>query len=170
MQIGTGSGNSATGRRWLERYEAVDGQIAPFGLRAMGAADVRPGERVLDVGCGCGETSLELARRVGASGSVTGVDISRLLIETSRQLADRLKVSNVRFEAADAETVPLPTQSFDLVFSGFGVMFFDDPEAAFRNLRNALRPGGRLKPTHRAAAAERPGSTWPPSPLPTRNA
>jgi ubiquinone/menaquinone biosynthesis C-methylase UbiE len=136
--------NNATGRRWLERHEAVDRQIAPFGLRAMEVADVRPGERVLDVGCGCGETSLELARRVGASGSVTGVDISRLLIDTARQLADRSKVSNVRFEAADAQTFPLPAQSFDLVFSRFGVMFFDDPEAAFRNLRNAVRPGGRL--------------------------
>ena len=136
--------NNATGRRWLERHEAVDRQIAPFGLRAMAVADVRPGERVLDVGCGCGETTLELARRVGASGFVTGIDISRLLIETARQLADRSRVSNVRFEAGDAQTFPLPAQSFDVVFSRFGIMFFDDPAAAFTNLRKALRPDGRL--------------------------
>ena len=136
--------NNATGRRWLERHEAVDRQIAPFGLRAMDRADIRPGERVLDVGCGCGETTLELARRVGAPGFVTGIDISELLIDTARQRADSSNLSNVRFEAADAQTFPLPPQSFDLVFSRFGIMFFDDPEAAFSNLRKALRPGGRL--------------------------
>jgi SAM-dependent methyltransferase len=79
--------NNATGRRWLERHEAVDRQLAPFGRRAMDRADIGAGQRVLDVGCGCGETTLELARRVGAGGSVTGIDISRLLIERARQLA-----------------------------------------------------------------------------------
>ena len=136
--------NNATGRRWLDKHEAVDRQIAPFGLRAMERADIRPGERVLDIGCGCGETTFELARRVGASGFVTGIDISRLLIETARQLADRSNVSNARFEAADAQTFPFPAQSFDLVFSRFGIMFFDDPEAAFGNFRKAMRPSGRL--------------------------
>lgn len=136
--------NNATGRRWLDRHEAVDRQIAPFGLRAMDRADVQLGQRVLDVGCGCGETTLELARRVGASGFVTGIDISGLLIEAARQLADGSNVSNVRFETADAQTFPFPPRSVDLVFSRFGIMFFDDPEAAFSNFRGALRSGGRV--------------------------
>jgi SAM-dependent methyltransferase len=78
-------------------------QIAPFGLRAMDGVDVRPGQRVLDVGCGCGETTLELARRVGASGFVTGIDISRLSIEAARQLADPGRVKRILSRAGFAE-------------------------------------------------------------------
>lgn len=136
--------NSATGRRWLERHEAVDRQIASFGRRAMDRTDIKPGERILDVGCGCGETTFELVDRVGASGFVTGVDISRPLIETARKRAQELARANVRFEEGDAQTFPFPTKGFDLVFSRFGIMFFDDPEAAFQNLGKALRSGGRL--------------------------
>jgi ubiquinone/menaquinone biosynthesis C-methylase UbiE len=136
--------NGATGRRWLDWHEAVDRQIAPFGFRAMERADIQPGQHVLDVGCGCGETTVELARRVGASGSVTGVDISQLLIDTARQASNRSNFSNVRFEVADAQTFAFPPHSVDFVFSRFGVMFFDDPEAAFANFRKALRCGGRL--------------------------
>lgn len=133
--------NSATGRRWLERHEAVDRQIAPLGRGAMGRADIKPSERILDVSCGCGETTLALADRVGASGSVTGVEFSRPLIEAARKRARELARVNVRFEEGDAQTFPFRAKGFDLVFSRFGIMFFDDPEAAFRNLGKALQPG-----------------------------
>lgn len=136
--------NDTEGRRWLERHERIDQQIAPFGRRAMDRARIRAGERILDVGCGCGETTLDLAQRAGDTGFALGVDISALLIEAARKLAHESRVANVRFEAADAQTHPFPAGSFDLVFSRLGIMFFDDPEAAFRNLRGALRPGGRL--------------------------
>ena len=136
--------NDATGRRWLKQHEAVDRQIAPFGRRAMDRADIGPGQHVLDVGCGCGETSLELARRVGAGGLVTGIDISRLLLGRARRLVGESGLANVRFEEADAQTFPFRAQSLDVVFSRFGIMFFDDPDAAFANFRAALRPGGRL--------------------------
>lgn len=136
--------NNATGKRWLKRHETVDRQIAPFGRQAMDRADIRAGQRVLDVGCGCAETTIELAHRIGDSGFVTGIDISLLLIETARTLARKSGLANVRFETADAQTFGFPAEDFDLVFSRFGVMFFDDPEAAFANLRGALRPSGRL--------------------------
>lgn len=136
--------NNATGRRWLERHEAVDRQIAPFGHRAMDRANIQAGQSILDVGCGCGETTLELARRVGESGFVVGIDISHLLIETARQLAAGSGLANLRFEHGDAQIYNFAQESFDLVFSRFGIMFFDDPEAAFTNLRSALHPGGRL--------------------------
>jgi SAM-dependent methyltransferase len=136
--------NNATGSRWLERHEKIDRQIAPFGRRAMDRVGIQPGQRILDVGCGCGETTIDLARRAGGAGSIIGIDLSAPLIEAARKLAQEAGVSNVRFETADAQTYPFAAESFDLVFSRFGIMFFDDPEVAFKNLRSALRPGGHL--------------------------
>src|SRR5260370_784321 len=133
-----------TGSRWLERHAIIDQQIAPLGRRTMDRANIQLGWRVLDVGCGCGETAVELAWRVGHSGSVRGVDISAPLIEAARALAQKSDLRNVRFDEADAQTFLFSAASFDLIFSRFGIMFFDDPDAAFHNLRSALRPGGRL--------------------------
>ncbi|MEV4348494.1 class I SAM-dependent methyltransferase [Actinoplanes sp. NPDC049596] len=96
------------------------------------AAGVRAGERVLDVGCGCGDTTVAFGR---VAGDVVGVDVSEPLLDVAR----RVETGNVRFVRADAQTCALG--SFDVVVSSFGVMFFDDPVAAFRNLRGT---GGRL--------------------------
>lgn len=102
----------------------------------------KPGESVLDVGCGGGVTSLELARAVSPAGHVLGVDVSDVILDVARRrCAD---VANLRFEVGDAESMPLPGQAFDLIVSRFGVMFFETPEAAFGNLRAALKDDGRL--------------------------
>ncbi len=132
--------NGPGGKMWLAAYERIQRGIADFGAVALEAANAQPGERAIDVGCGTGGTTAELARAVGATGQVLGVDISETLIAAAR--AQRL--DNARFEVADAATHAFAPGSFDLVFSRFGVMFFADPVAAFRNLRRAMRPFARL--------------------------
>src|SRR5437879_7842894 len=115
--------NNTTGRRWLERHERIDRQIAPFGHGAMDRAVIQHGQRILDIGCGCGETTVDLGRRVGDAGFVMGVDISRLLIEAARRLARETNLLNVDFEVADAQTYPFAAEGFDVAFSRFGIMF-----------------------------------------------
>ncbi len=101
------------------------------------------GARVLDVGCGFGETSVQLAQMVGPGGSVLGVDCCDAFVETAREDADRARLTNATFEVVDAQSHAFG-ESFDMVFSRFGTMFFGNPVAAMRNLRSSLVPGGRL--------------------------
>jgi SAM-dependent methyltransferase len=132
--------NEIAGPRWVTQEEFLDSQISELGVATMDRAAVRPGEAVLDVGCGCGQTSLQLAERVGAQGSVLGIDVSEPMLERARL---RSRAANLRFQLADAQTAGFP-ERFDLAFSRFGVMFFSDPPAAFRNLRRSLADEGRL--------------------------
>ncbi len=136
--------NETRGGTWVAQHDAINAQIAPLGRLAMERASVAAGERVLDVGCGCGTTTIELARRVGPSGRVLGADISGPMLADARKRASAAGVPNVEFVQADAQTYTFPSAAFDLLFSRFGVMFFADPTAAFANLRTALRSGGRI--------------------------
>ena len=120
----------------------VDRQLSPLGLRAMDLLPLRPGDKVLDVGCGAGQTCLQLADRVGPTGAVLGLDVSTAMVGVARERA--AGVSTVSIGAADAQTHPFAEAEFDAVFSRFGVMFFNDPVAAFSNLRRALKEGGHL--------------------------
>ncbi|MCA6247811.1 MAG: methyltransferase domain-containing protein [Phenylobacterium sp.] len=135
--------NDVAGRTWAALQDRIDRQIRPLGLAAMDRLAPAAGETVLDIGCGCGDTSLELARRVGPEGGVLGLDISAPMLEVARGRAEAAGAHNLAFREADAQTAALPGGR-DAVFSRFGVMFFADPEAAFANLRRSLRPGGRL--------------------------
>jgi SAM-dependent methyltransferase len=134
--------NESAGPTWADLQEPLDRQLGPLTLRTIDALRPRPGERVLDVGCGAGASSLELADAVGMSGEVVGVDISRTLLDVAKRRADNLV--GIRFLEGDAQTYPFEPASFDAAFSRFGVMFFADPVAAFANIRRALEPGGRL--------------------------
>ncbi|MGH8833576.1 MAG: class I SAM-dependent methyltransferase [Actinomycetes bacterium] len=111
---------------------------------ALDAAQLQPGERVLDVDCGFGASTLDAAERVAPSGRVVGVDISTAMLEPARQRVAADGVDNVELLHADAQVHRFENESFDVIISRFGVMFFDDPQAAFTNLARALRPGGRL--------------------------
>jgi SAM-dependent methyltransferase len=134
--------NESAGPMWVAQQAALDAQIRPFGLKAMEALAPTQGERLIDVGCGCGDTTLELARRVGSAGAVLGADVSAPMLGLARQRAAEAGLSQASFVQADAQTHAFAPA--DGVFSRFGVMFFADPDAAFANLRRALRPGGRL--------------------------
>lgn len=138
--------NARAGQTWAEFQQQLDRQIQPLGEQAQRVLAPATGERVLDIGCGCGQTTLELAQRVGPSGRVVGVDISRPMLEVAR--ARSAAVSNVKFLELDAQREHIAAAAgvsvFDAAFSRFGVMFFGDPIAAFANIRAALRPAGRL--------------------------
>lgn len=129
---------------WTTHPERYDTMLAPFGDAVLDAARPTPGEKVLDVGCGAGTLTLAAARAVGPTGTATGVDISRPLLDLAAQRADQSGSTTAAFEEADAQTAPLEPDIYDVIVSRFGVMFFDDPVAAFSNLRRAARPGGRL--------------------------
>lgn len=136
--------NEVSGPKWVRLDETISAMIRPFGVEAMKAAKPMPGERVIDVGCGCGETTFALSEEVGSSGHVLGIDISAPMLARAREVRERTRVANVEFMNADVQTQVFTPDAFDLVYSRFGVMFFQDPEAAFANLRSALRSGGRL--------------------------
>ncbi len=134
--------NETAGEKWVDYQKAIDAHARPFGLLAMDRISVKPGERVLDVGCGCGDATFELARRVGTTGEITGIDLSSIMLARARESAEDLGLTYVRFINADAQTYAFQRRSFDLFYSRFGIMFFTDPQAAFGNLFRALCPGG----------------------------
>lgn len=135
--------NGKVGAKWTENQERLDRMLAPFGEAVLAAAGAKPGEHVLDIGCGCGATTLEVARAVGPSGRVVGVDISEAMTARGRERAKSLGLA-AEFMVADASTYAFAPSSFDLFVSRFGVMFFDDPVSAFANIRRGAKPGARL--------------------------
>ncbi|MBV7565854.1 class I SAM-dependent methyltransferase [Pseudomonas sp. PDM27] len=134
--------NGQSGEYWVANQARLDAMMAVFGQAAIEAAAPATDERVLDVGCGAGASTLDLAARVGAGGHVLGVDISEPLISRARALTPQ--DTPALFQVADASSTELPEGAFDILFSRFGVMFFDDPTAAFANMRRALKPGARV--------------------------
>jgi SAM-dependent methyltransferase len=136
--------NSESGRRWIDCQEALDQRLAPLTEVLITRARICSGECVIDIGCGTGATTLQLADAVGAHGSVLAIDISEPLLAVARRRVMQGGHANVRLVRGDAQTHRFERACYDLAASRFGVMFFGDPVAAFGNLARALRPGGRL--------------------------
>src|SRR5438876_8023981 len=134
--------NGALGQRWVAMQQEIDHIVVPFGTAALKVAAPQPGERVIDIGCGCGGTSIELSRIVGAGGSVLGVDVSQPMLEVARTQGALANCAHLAFRDGDASEAELPA-NIDLLFSRFGVMFFSQPSPAFSHLRTSLRAGGR---------------------------
>ncbi|MFN2375227.1 MAG: class I SAM-dependent methyltransferase [Candidatus Binatia bacterium] len=135
--------NEVGGPKWVRYQALLDHQLDAIGHTTMEAAAFRSGDAVIDVGCGCGSTTLEIASRVNPGGRATGIDISRTMLELARDRARAADIDNAAFLEADAQAHDFQPE-FDVLFSRFGVMFFDDPTRAFTNLRRSLKPGGRL--------------------------
>ena len=136
--------NETGGRAWADLHATLDDLFQPFEALLVEAAVAAGGARVLDVGCGAGRTTRAVAKALGPGSRCTGIDISAPLIATADARAAAEGATNVAFIKADAQTYGFGAGSFDTVISRLGVMFFDDPAAAFANLQRALRPGGRL--------------------------
>lgn len=134
--------NNEGGARWTKFAARTTTLFIPLTDALLKSAAPQPGERVLDIGCGTARTTVELAKLV-QPGRVTGLDISRVILDAARDNVSRSGAGNVELILADAATHAF-VEPFDLVFSQFGVMFFDDPVAAFANLRRALKPNGRI--------------------------
>lgn len=132
------------GAKWLANLARFEDMIAPIGEVLLKQADYKPGERVLDIGCGGGGTTIAIAQTVAPSGEVLGIDISPDLTTASTQRAKDAGVGNISFNCADAATIQLADTPFDRLFSRFGSMFFPEPHKAFANLHNLLHPGARI--------------------------
>jgi SAM-dependent methyltransferase len=151
--------NGPAGERWVREQTTLDAFLHPFGEAALRASRAASGEAVLDVGCGCGDSSLVLASLVAPRGRVLGVDVSERMLARAKERGAGM--AGVSFQLADASKDPLEASAFDLLFSRFGVMFFADPTAAFIHLRAALRQGGRLAFACWRSLAENPWSGVP---------
>jgi ubiquinone/menaquinone biosynthesis C-methylase UbiE len=127
------------------RWEPMLGSVSwPLALRMAAVAEVGPGQRVLDVGCGIGDPTLQVAVLVGPHGRVVGVDLSEAMLATARERAAALGLAHVEFTAGDVTTMTLPASAFDVVLGRWSVNYLDDVVAALVRLRDTLVPGGRI--------------------------
>ena len=155
--------NEVAGPKWVANQARLDRVFAPLTQALIAAAAFAPGERVLDVGCGCGETSLLAAEAVGPSGHVRAIDISIPMLDHAKARAAASASSHrapIAWLQADAMTHAF-TPDADLLMSRFGVMFFADPKAAFANLRRGLKPGARVVFMSWRPRAEVAWMQWP---------
>ena len=129
---------------WVERQNAMDTMLSPLGEAALNKLNFNEEENVLDIGCGCGHTTLNIAKRIGPSGNVTGLDISEPMLKRAKESAVEMSITNISFKCVDVQIEDLGDQIYSAAFSRFGVMFFEDSIAAFKNINKSLISGGYL--------------------------
>ena len=129
---------------WVERQNAMDTMLSPLGEAALNKLNFNEEKNVLDIGCGCGHTTLNIAKRIGPSGNVTGLDISEPMLKRAKESAVEMSITNTSFKCVDVQTEDLGDQIYSAAFSRFGVMFFEDSIAAFKNINKSLISGGYL--------------------------
>ncbi|HIA43160.1 MAG TPA: class I SAM-dependent methyltransferase [Gammaproteobacteria bacterium] len=126
---------------WVERQNAMDTMLSPLGEAALNKLNLNEGENVLDIGCGCGHTTLNIAKRISPDGQVTGLDISEPMLKRAKESANEMSISNASFNCVDVQTDDIGEEVYSAAFSRFGVMFFEDPVAAFCNINKSLITG-----------------------------
>jgi SAM-dependent methyltransferase len=129
---------------WVERQNVMDTMLSPLGEAALNKLNFNENENVLDIGCGCGHTTLKIAKRIGSSGNVTGLDISEPMLKRAKESAVEMSVTNTSFKCIDVQTEDLGDQIYSAAFSRFGVMFFEDSVDAFKNIHKSLISGSSL--------------------------
>ena len=131
------------GDYWVEKQSEMDIMLNPLGEKALAKLDLKSNSEVLDIGCGCGATTLEIAKKV-SEGTVTGLDISVPMLGKAESEASIQGIANVDFKVVDVQVDQLTSEKYDYVYSRFGVMFFDDPYEAFKNIFSSIKEGGEL--------------------------
>jgi ubiquinone/menaquinone biosynthesis C-methylase UbiE len=129
---------------WVERQNAMDTMLSHLGEAALNKLNLNEGENVLDIGCGCGHTTLNIAKRISPDGQVTGLDISEPMLKRAKESANEMSISNASFNCVDVQTDDMGEEVYSAAFSRFGVMFFEDPVAAFCNINKSLITGASL--------------------------
>lgn len=135
--------SGAGGDVWVDKQREMDIMLNPLGERAIQELDLSGEKKILDIGCGCGATTLEIAKAV-TQGEVIGVDISEPMLERATKTASDMMLNNTSFQVKDVQVDEMPRSYFDIAFSRFGVMFFEDPFEAFKNINHCLKDNGQL--------------------------
>jgi ubiquinone/menaquinone biosynthesis C-methylase UbiE len=130
--------------KWIRFRHLLSGNGKIHSDIAMPRFDIREGDKVLDIGCGFGETCLEIGRRVTPKGEVLGLDCTDAFLDIANRERDETGLAHVRYEVGDAQVYPLRENYYDVVFARFGVMFFESAVRALRNAHRALKPGGKV--------------------------
>ena len=132
------------GEIWVSKQDSMDIMLSPLGEEAIKKLNLSSNENVLDIGCGCGSTTISIANEILNNGTISGIDISIPMIEKAKRSVDELSLSNVDFFVKDVQTEDLGENIFSSAYSRFGVMFFDDPFKAFSNILTSLKETGKL--------------------------